>query len=251
MNLTDTGPLLTGPVLTGPVPASPPATRLARPRWRDARLLLGVLLVLVSVVAGSRLLAGADRTVPVWAVSRDLPAGIRLTEDDVELRQVRLGVAGPNYLSAVRDPVGRVLAGPVSAGDLLAASALTLQPDGQAGLREVTVPVSAFHYPPGLSRGAIVDVYVTPGSAGGSDGGVGATTSLTSGASSDPGPRLLASAVIVVGVDGVGSGLGGLGSAPSPSGTVGVVLDLRGDQVLDLVAGIRSGPVDLVLVPAR
>src|SRR4051794_35749108 len=41
--------------------ASPAATRLSLPRWLDARIALGVLLVLLSVVAGARVFASADR----------------------------------------------------------------------------------------------------------------------------------------------------------------------------------------------
>ena len=56
---------------------SPPAARLGRPRWRDARLLGGLLLVLLSVVLGARVLAAADDTVAVWSVTTDLAAGER------------------------------------------------------------------------------------------------------------------------------------------------------------------------------
>ena len=47
---------------------TPTATRLRRPSWRDSRLLVGVLLVLVSTVLGSVVVARADDRVPVYAV---------------------------------------------------------------------------------------------------------------------------------------------------------------------------------------
>ena len=54
-------------------PGGPPtALRLRNPSWRDPRLWVGVALVLVSVVAGARLLASADDTVGVWSASSDL-----------------------------------------------------------------------------------------------------------------------------------------------------------------------------------
>lgn len=37
--------------------SSPAARRIGRPRWRDTRLLAGVLLVLLSVVLGARVVA--------------------------------------------------------------------------------------------------------------------------------------------------------------------------------------------------
>ena len=62
----------------GGTPSSPWARRGSRPRWRDPRMLLGLLLVLASVLLGAKVLEAADDTVPVWAVSRDLPDGGRL-----------------------------------------------------------------------------------------------------------------------------------------------------------------------------
>ena len=75
-----------------------PARQLARPSWTDTRLLLGVLLVLGSVVLGARVVTSAQRTQPVWAASRDLPAGTVLRADDLKAADVRLGVEAPHYL---------------------------------------------------------------------------------------------------------------------------------------------------------
>jgi|1186.fasta_scaffold121275_2 Flp pilus assembly protein CpaB len=206
---------------------SPPAARVGRPRWRDARLLGGVLLVLASVVLGSRVLAAADDTTSVWAVSRDLAAGTSLRADDVERRDVRLGTAASTYLSARGDaPVGYVVSRPLHSGELLPASAVT--PGGTAvQQRLVTVPVDRLHRPAGLRRGAQVDVYVTPTKSEAAP----ATTSL-----------VLAS----VPVDDVVSDGGRLGPAGD---AVGVVLRVPPGQVEALVAATRSGVLDLVQVP--
>ena len=53
----------------------PAATRTRSPGWRDPRLWVGVVLVTGSVVAGARILAGADDMTSVWAASGDLAAG--------------------------------------------------------------------------------------------------------------------------------------------------------------------------------
>jgi hypothetical protein len=218
------------------VVASPTLARLARPRWSDARLLLGVLLVLTSLATGARVMAGADRTAPVWAASRALAPGIELTSADVEVRAVRLDAAAGNYLAVgVDDPVGRVLTRAVSAGDLLPAAAVVLSAGLADQRRQVTVPVSAFHYPPDLSRGAVVDVYVTA-SAASPASPAGVQTGTAAGAQ-----LAIAGAVVVEVTDG-GSGFGG------PSASVGVVLSVSADQVASLVGGVRAGPVDLVRV---
>jgi len=224
------------------VATSPTLARLARPRWSDTRLLLGVLLLLTSLATGAHVMAGADRTAPVWAASRALAPGIELTSADIEVRAVRLDAAAGNYLAVgVDDPVGLVLTRAVSAGDLLPGAAVA-PGAGLAGQgRQVTVPVSAFHYPPDLSRGAVVDVYVTasPGSAASalstaSPAGVQAATAAA--------PQLVIAGAVVVEVTDGGSGFGG------PSASVGVVLSVSADQVASLVGGVRAGPVDLVRV---
>ena len=43
----------------------PTAARLKRPGWRDARLVVGVVLVLASVVLGSWVVARLDDRVPM------------------------------------------------------------------------------------------------------------------------------------------------------------------------------------------
>ena len=78
---------LTAPTRSDTAP--PRATRSRRPGWRNPRLLLGVVLVAGSVVLGARVLAAADDTVGVWAVSRSLPAGAAVEDGDLERRQVR------------------------------------------------------------------------------------------------------------------------------------------------------------------
>ncbi len=47
-----------------------------------------MLLVLLSVAAGSKLLAAADDTVEVWRLSHDLSPGATITTDDVEATRV-------------------------------------------------------------------------------------------------------------------------------------------------------------------
>ena len=210
-------------------PPSAPANRLQRPRWRDARLLLGVLLVMTSVVVGSRVVAAADRTEQVWTLAHDLAAGSTLVGEDLVPRAVRLGAVGVNYLRVgAADPVGSTLVRGVGAGDLLPVGALQ-GPGGGAGSqpRQVTVPVATFHYPTDLARGRLVDVYVTPGGDTGSAVGV---------------PELLVPRALVVSVVDAGTRFGGTGAS------IGVVLAVPDADVAALVAGLHRGPVDLVRV---
>ena len=139
---------------------APAARRLPKARWLDARMLVGALLVLVSMVAGARVIGAADRTVPVWAVTTDLGPDVALAAGDVVARQVHFDAGAEHYLSAAGpSPVGRTLARPVGRGELLPAAALA--PAANPDLRQVSVAVQRAG---GLSRGAVVDVYQLPAS---------------------------------------------------------------------------------------
>ena len=139
---------------------SPPATRLAAPGWLDARFVAGVFLVLVSVVAGSTLLARADDTVGVWAVTRDVAAGEVLSASDVAVVQVDLPDPARYVLAGGRTPEGQVLGRAVGSGELLAVGAV-LPPDRLEPRRLVSLPVDRLHVSPGLRPGDLVDVYST------------------------------------------------------------------------------------------
>ncbi|OAA19721.1 SAF domain-containing protein [Frankia sp. EI5c] len=169
------------PEPTPPVPPSPPARRLGRRRWRDSRLLIGVLLVLVSVVAGTRLFATADQT-RQWVVAAvDLPVGHLVVESDLRTVAARLdGGTSDRYYPGSRrgDLVGATLARPVSAGELL--SGADFAGAGTAATRLVPVIVKAGRLPP-LSPGDHVDVFVYQPDAAGApaEGGSGAGSAQT------------------------------------------------------------------------
>jgi hypothetical protein len=133
------------------------ATRLRRPSWRDPRLLVGMLLVLVSVVVGVRAAALADDTVPVFAATSALPSGHVLTGSDVRVVRVHLGAGVAGYLSARRTlERGLVLARPIGAGELVPVAALGAP--SSMTRRPVSVPVPA-PAPVGLEPGTCVDLW--------------------------------------------------------------------------------------------
>lgn len=216
-------------------PGSPSASRLSAPSWLDGRLVLGVLLVLVSVLVGAKVLAGADRTQQVWSATHDLAPGTVLTADDLTLAKVRLFGSSDHYLAG-RAPVGYLVLRSVGSHELVPHDAL-VAPGKQAQRREVSVPVAYGHLPTDLRAGEVVDVYVTPDDKAvrrGTKGGVGGTD-LTR-------PRLVLSSVVVGRVT-RSSGLTSSGQ------TVPVVLTVDPDRVLALVQALADGPVDLVRVP--
>jgi hypothetical protein len=213
--------------------ASPAASRLALPRWFDARMVIGILLVLGSVVVGAKIFSSADATTSVWAAGRDLPAGARLQRSDLRAVKVRLD-DGREYVSAAgAAPAGYVLTRPVDAGELLPSKAF-VDPakvaDPALARREVTVPVRQDHWPADLLAAEVVDVYATP-----NKGEAGAGIPV----------RILAGVTV--------------GSVPSHSKDVfggsgeasgSVTLLVKDDQVTALVGAVESSQVDLVRVPS-
>ncbi|CAA9264535.1 MAG: hypothetical protein AVDCRST_MAG41-2577 [uncultured Corynebacteriales bacterium] len=136
------------------IPPSPPARRLRPPSWLDPRLVAGVLLVAVSTATGARIIATADRSVQVWALTRDVAASTVLAAEDVRPARVRLFDSAPAYLDTAESPAGRAVTRGMRAGELLPATALRTTPPALV----VNLPVRAEHAP-AVTRGQAVDVW--------------------------------------------------------------------------------------------
>lgn len=144
----------------------PQATRVARTGWRDPRLWIGLLLLSASVLGGARLLASADATEPVWAVSVAGGAGTVLDPADLEVQRVRFADAADldRYFSADTDlPADLVLNRTVEAGELLPRTAVGSAADSE--LVELSLEVAPNAVPPSVTTGAVIDVYVDDRSA--------------------------------------------------------------------------------------
>jgi hypothetical protein len=214
--------------------AVPSAARLQRPRWRDARLVIGVVLVLSSVVLGSVVVGRADDRVPVYAAGRALVPGQRLSQADLTPVRVQLGAQAAGYLSARRAlGRGRFVLRDVRPGELVPAASVGSQ--AQVTVQPVTVSVE-----PGsaamLVVGSQVDVYVNPPADGASDPG------RSPGAFS--GPQLALHAVSVSGLPEEDGALGA-GSSSRP-----VQIMAPTEAIRELIGKVDEGSrVTLVPVP--
>lgn len=208
---------------------TPPAARLRPARWRDLRLVVGVLLVLTSVAVGARVVSSADDGVPVWAAARPLGPGQSVTVAD--LQQVTVRLAEPSrYLSArARPPVGYQVVRAVGQGELLPAAALAAPERAAARRVVVDVPSSEAD---GLRPGQPVDVYVVEGA------GPAAGQAPAQGAA-EVTPRVVVEAVTVAGLGG-GGGFGATGASR------GVALYVDARQVPAVLAATVRGAVHLV-----
>ncbi len=137
----------------------PVAARLQRPSWRDSRLVVGVLLVLLATAIGARVVAGADTRVPVYAAASALKAGDRLGADSVRRVDVQLSEAMSHYLSAQSPlPPEAFVLREIRAGELIPASAIGTA--AELKVQPVTVRVDAGSAA-ALVDGSVVDVWVS------------------------------------------------------------------------------------------
>jgi hypothetical protein len=222
--MTSTSPTFKGVWVTDV--ASSRAVRVAVPRWLDARLVLGVLLVALSVAAGARVFTAADNLTAVYVAAHDLVPGEHVTAGDLAVSHVRLRGQSGLYIAATAPPVGYVVNRYVAAHELLPVGALATASAAQRG-RFVTVPVQPGHLADTLTRGELVDVYLTPKSAAGQ---------------AVPAPVLVLAGVPVE------SRSGGTRTF-SASSAFSVVLSVPVDRVAAIVHAVESGTIDLVTVP--
>jgi hypothetical protein len=207
--------------------ASPRAVRLATPRWLDVRLALGVLLVALSVAAGARVFTAADNLTSVYVAAHDLVPGQHVGTGDLAVSHVRLrGQAGLYIAAGASPPIGYVVTRFVGAHELVPVAALA----GGAVVgrsRMVTVPVQPGHLADELTRGDVVDVYLT--------------AKATTG-------QVVPQPVLVLAGVPVESRSGGTRTF-SASSAFSVVLAVPTDKVAAVVHAVESGTIDLVTVP--
>ncbi len=139
----------------------PIAGRLQRPGWKDPRLLIGLVLIAVSVMATASIVSGADRTDPQYVARDSLTPGTVITEDHLAVLHVRVGAG--EYVMLGEPIVGMVITRVVGAGELIPSSALA-SPDSFAA-RPIAV-TTARPLAQGIERGAIVDVWLTSAGSG-------------------------------------------------------------------------------------
>ncbi|MBN9606143.1 MAG: hypothetical protein J0G30_05985 [Actinomycetales bacterium] len=144
------------------MPDTPSSPR--RRRRIDARLVIGLVLVLASVAGVVALVAAVDRRVPVFAAAHAIAPGERLDEGALVLRQVALDGAGGLYLTPGAGLDDAVALAPIREGELVALSAV-----GAAGELDAASVVLALASPLSASvePGDRVDIWIaTPAESG-------------------------------------------------------------------------------------
>lgn len=207
------------------------ARRLKRPSWRDARLLVGILLVLTSVLAGSWVVARADNTRPVYAANRALLPGEEVTAADLSVASVHLSDAAGSYIDATQAvSPGTYVVRAVNAGELV--PTLALGSAREAKDKTVSVPVDPAASA-ALNVGTVVDLWVSR-----RDPDVSGVKYLE--------PELLLEQAIVASVPTSGGGLG------VGVGRTAVSVIVPADQVAPVISSVdQEARMTLVPAPGR
>lgn len=123
------------------MPAAP-VMRLRTPRWKDPRLLVGIVLVVISVLLGALFASKVSETTTVMVAREPIVAGDTLDESSFTTAEVRLGEQQAGYLTPGDEvPTGAVALRSVDAGELVP-SAVVGQ-SAAAPMRPVMIPVSS------------------------------------------------------------------------------------------------------------
>lgn len=210
----------------------PSARRLQKPGWRDARLVVGLVLVLASVALGSVVVSSADDRAPVYAARGPLVPGRPLTADDLVRVDVQLGSRTEQYLSAGSGLApGRFVLREVGEGELVPRRAVGSQE--QVEVQPLVLSVDAGSVA-ALAVGSRVDVYVNP------------TDPSATGAAKFTGPELALSGVSVAGLPKTGGG----GLSAGAGGDRPVQVMAPSSRIREIIGQVDAGArVTLVAAP--
>jgi Flp pilus assembly protein CpaB len=126
---------------------------VARTRRIDLRVVLGLLLFVVGILATSGLIRQAQQRTPVLVATRTLEPGHTIQEGDLRAAEVGLG---PGVASVPAEELelveGQVLAAPVEEGQVVTSGAVSAGPSVSTGQVALSVGVTPQHAAGGSLR---------------------------------------------------------------------------------------------------
>jgi hypothetical protein len=128
---------------------------------KNSRLITGISLFIIAILAASLIAKEANRTVYVWASATELAPGNIITAADIKATPVLLPESAKNYLSSSAQIIGTVVKSGVAVGDLIPLAAIAVTLD-QLTLRAVPLTIESTDLPMGLTRGEVIDIYAIP-----------------------------------------------------------------------------------------
>lgn len=116
--------------------------RLRKPRWKDPRLIVGIVLVVASVLMGAVLVSRLSETTSVLVARSAIVPGDAISAEDLETVELRLGEQTDHYVGTPEAiPEGAVALRTIRAGELVPLSAIGQS--AEVPLRPVVIPVDA------------------------------------------------------------------------------------------------------------
>jgi len=188
---------------------------------RYQRTIAGGAILIIAFIAAILIAHEANRTVLLWSTSNELSTGAVIQQSDLQAKRALLPESSHLYFSASADLIGAIVAHHVGAGELIPTSALIAQGSAVDG-RYVPLEVAIHDLPTDVERGSIVDIY--------------AISKNSSELINTESASLVAVATTVIAVDRKGD----------LSGSVGVVVNLRAQNVISLISQISSRRIILV-----
>ena len=194
---------------------------IRRSLQRYQRTIAGSTILIIAFIAAILIAHEANRTVLLWSTSNELSTGAVIQKSDLKAKRALLPENSHMYFSSSADLIGAIVAHHVGAGELIPTSSL-IKKGSEVDGRYVPLEVAIHDLPTNVERGSIVDIYAIAKNASGSTG-------LESTA-------LVAVATTVIAVDRKGD----------LSGSVGVVVNLRAQNVSSLISQISAHRILLV-----
>ena len=188
---------------------------------RYQRTIAGSSLLIIAFIAAILIAHEANRTVLLWSTSNELSTGAVIQQSDIRAKRALLPENSQMYFSSSADLIGAIVSHHVGSGELIPVSAI-IQGGSEVDGRYVPLEIAIHDLPTNVERGSIVDIY--------------AIAKNSAGSASLESTSLVASATTVIGVDRKGD----------LSGSVGVIVNIRNQNVLSLISQISEHRLLLV-----
>ena len=135
---------------------------LSRPRrafWGDARFLIGIALVIVSITGVWLIVSASDDAAPVLQADRTITEGEALTSSDFRVVEIGLGALADDYLGPQDLQPGQIASRTLERGEIVPVSATADAADS----RSTTIVIeSSTGIPEDVTAGTVIEVWQAP-----------------------------------------------------------------------------------------
>jgi hypothetical protein len=134
-------------------------SRSRRAFWGDARFLIGIALVILSITGVWLIVSASDDAVPVLQAHRNITEGEALSSSDFQVVEIGLGSLADDYLGPQDLQPGQVASRTLEKGEIVPASAAV----DAAENRSTTIVIeSSTGIPEALAAGSVIEVWHAP-----------------------------------------------------------------------------------------